>query len=123
MIKKCKICGQAKGRDQFAGHKMYKDRLDSRCKECVRAQAKIRRDLKKVAPEKPERCECCGKKSHKTLVLDHCHETNQFRGWICEACNTGIGKLGDDFMGVWLAAMYLSRFNEGELSNAHNGNK
>ena len=69
-----------------------------------------------MAPEKPMKCECCGKKSHKTRVLDHCHETNQFRGWICEACNTGIGKLGDDFTGVWLAAMYLSRFDEKEAS-------
>ena len=108
----CKICGGRKGLGAFSGHKMYKDRLDSRCKECVRAQAKVRRELKKVAPEKPESCECCGKESHKSLVLDHCHETNQFRGWICEACNTGIGKLGDDFTGVWLAAMYLSRFNQ-----------
>ena len=116
MTKTCKICGAKKGRDQFAAHKMYKDRLDSRCKECVRTQARIRRELKKVAPAMPEKYECCGKKSHKTLVLDHCHETNQFRGWICEACNTGIGKLGDDFMGVWLAAMYLSRFDEKGLN-------
>ena len=110
--KTCKICGVEKSVAAFSAHKMYKDRLDSRCKECVSEQAKIRRELKKVAPDMPERCECCGNKSHKTLVLDHCHETNQFRGWICEACNTGIGKLGDDFTGVWLAAMYLSRFDE-----------
>ena len=59
----------------------------------------------------PDRCECCGKIPESPLVLDSCHKTNEFRGWICEACNTGIGKLGDDFTGVWLAAMYLSRFN------------
>jgi len=107
--KKCKICGIEKAKGDFPKHIHYKDNLDSRCRACIKEQSQLRKELKKTAPPMPDRCECCGQVPVKSLVLDHSHETNQFRGWICEPCNTGIGKLGDDFTGVWLAAMYLSR--------------
>jgi hypothetical protein len=42
--------------------------------------------------------------------LDHDHDDNSFRGWLCEPCNTGIGKLGDDFQSIVNAMNYfLSR--------------
>jgi len=46
----------------------------------------------KDCPPRPEDglCECCGEPV-KRFHLDHCHETGAFRGWICRACNTGIG--------------------------------
>ena len=34
-------------------------------------------------------CECCGE--FAKLHLDHCHETEAFRGWVCHGCNTGMG--------------------------------
>jgi len=27
----------------------------------------------------------------KVWVLDHCHETNTFRGWLCHNCNVKVG--------------------------------
>ena len=30
------------------------------------------------------------------MCFDHDPTTDTFRGWICQQCNTGIGKLGDD---------------------------
>ena len=57
----------------------------------------------------PDVCNCCGKPSHKSLVVDHCHETLKFRGWLCETCNHGIGKLGDNIEGVQKALDYLRR--------------
>jgi hypothetical protein len=29
------------------------------------------------------------------IVLDHNHSTGEVRGWICESCNTGIGRFDD----------------------------
>lgn len=58
----------------------------------------------------PERCECCGGlPGEKSMNLDHCHQTGQFRGWLCMKCNSGIGKLGDDVAGLQRAITYLER--------------
>jgi len=51
-------------------------------------------------------CECCGEKPIK-WCLDHDHSTHEFRGWICERCNTGLGKLGDNIEGLTKALNYL----------------
>jgi hypothetical protein len=44
------------------------------------------------------------------IVLDHCHDTGKVRGPLCQACNTGIGKLGDDPAQLRVAADYLERY-------------
>lgn len=57
---------------------------------------------------RPASCECCGRKQKgRALALDHCHATGIFRGWLCDMCNTAIGKLGDDLRGVSKALAYL----------------
>jgi hypothetical protein len=43
----------------------------------------------------------------KTWVLDHCHETNTFRGWICHHCNTGLGAFSDETTRLAHAMRYL----------------
>jgi hypothetical protein len=85
---------------------MYKDNLDSRCKHCIKKHTKIRNKLHKKAPPKPDVCECCGKVPYK-WCLDHDHSDNSFRGWLCEPCNTGIGKLGDTLESIVKAFNYL----------------
>lgn len=65
-------------------------------------------------PTRPETsvCECCGgPPGTKRMRLDHCHDTNEFRGWLCGKCNTGIGQLGDNINGVRNALAYLERFH------------
>jgi Recombination endonuclease VII len=52
-------------------------------------------------------CQNCGAEAR--LVLDHCHQTGEFRGWICDPCNVGIGQLGDDIEGLERALAYLKR--------------
>lgn len=52
------------------------------------------------------KCECCGRKV-KIMYVDHCHETNKIRGYLCQQCNAGIGLLGDNITGVLNALEYL----------------
>lgn len=102
----CTYCGKRKNLKSFPKHTMYKDNLDTRCKSCVKEQSKIRGKLHKKAPQKPEVCECCQKIPLK-WALDHDHSDDSFRGWLCDRCNTGLGKLGDNLQGITNAMNYL----------------
>ena len=51
----------------------------------------------------------------KPLVLDHCHKTHSFRGWICQACNAALGLLADDPELFGRAIEYLQRPAGGAL--------
>ncbi len=53
-----------------------------------------------------------GQKHLKSWVLDHCHDTETFRGWICGNCNTGLGALKDDIVRVSNALKYLKKHRE-----------
>ena len=33
-------------------------------------------------------------------VIDHDHDTGEFRGWLCNNCNTGLGAMGDTIEGL-----------------------
>jgi hypothetical protein len=69
---------------------------------------KLRRN--QTTPELGTPCECCGFTEQK-LHWDHCHNTHEHRGWLCNNCNTAIGKLGDNLEGVLKAVDYLARVN------------
>jgi hypothetical protein len=68
-------------------------------------------------------CECCHKPETiinktgkvKSLSLDHCHNSGEFRGWLCFHCNSGIGKLGDNLEGVYRAVNYLIDSTDNEI--------
>lgn len=56
-------------------------------------------------------CEICGKKGNgRSLCVDHCHNTNQFRGLLCHSCNTALGLFRDKPELLMRAAEYLSTF-------------
>ena len=78
------------------------------CRECSTIYKREQREVRKKAPPKPERCDCCHKKTKK-LESDHIHGTFIFRGWVCTECNTGIGKLGDNLEGLLQAAVFLEK--------------
>lgn len=46
------------------------------------------------------------------VVLDHDHITGKPRAWICDSCNTGLGRFKDDVGIMENAIRYLKKFNE-----------
>ena len=56
-------------------------------------------------PEKSAKCQLCG--SQDRICLDHDHATKKFRGWLCNACNLGLGYFKDSPMLLNKAAAYL----------------
>jgi Recombination endonuclease VII len=62
----------------------------------------------------PSVCEICAKpstnKRHRVpVVLDHCHRTNRFRGWLCDSCNKILGLVKDNPDTLRAMALYLER--------------
>jgi hypothetical protein len=80
------------------------------CGSCQRLHRVARDSLRSGNPiPHDHRCECCGKSAEELTThysrhgnpispwrLDHCHETSEFRGWLCMNCNSGLGKFYDD---------------------------
>tara|TARA_R100000734_G_C3276541_1_gene71222 strand:+ start:121 stop:516 length:396 start_codon:yes stop_codon:yes gene_type:complete len=104
---KCVKCGVEKPWSAFQRHSKYNSGYDTRCKECFNKMLKIVKVLKENAPPMPEVCDCCGKPFKKTPCLDHCHETLEFRGWLCDRCNMALGCLGDTVESLERALKYL----------------
>ena len=94
------------------------------CKSCKSGHMKIIKQLKSENPypDNDYTCPVCsrdvvelsrhGKSKLSTWVLDHCHDTNTFRGWVCSHCNTGLGGFKDDLTTIKKAVKYLKRHKE-----------
>ena len=93
------------------------------CKECLYKATKLRRELYKEQGPIPEdhACPICGKtldelkQQGKTgFVLDHCHTSKEFRGWLCHLCNTGLGCFKDNVETLENAIIYLKSMDKEE---------
>lgn len=54
------------------------------------------------------RCAICQSIPEKSLVVDHDHETGEFRGLLCDACNRGLGFFRDNSRALQRAAQYVT---------------
>ena len=48
-----------------------------------------------------------GKEAH--VCVDHCHDTHQVRGLLCDNCNKGLGHFGDNIDYLLNAIQYLNK--------------
>lgn len=59
----------------------------------------------------PFECPICGKRTiagvTSKVVLDHNHITGEPRAWVCDSCNTGIGRFKDDISLLQRAIKFL----------------
>jgi len=62
--------------------------------------------------EQNNKCFICGYafgKKQGDIYVDHCHETKQVRGLLCQNCNTGLGNFKDNTEALQKAIEYLKR--------------
>ena len=106
--KVCDQCFEEKPITEFEPNRKFYDANDPggrvlrrpTCKDCRSYKKPIPNHIKKQYP-KPQGeyfdCPSCGKKRKTSLArLDHDHHTNEVYGYICDLCNTGFGRFGED---------------------------
>jgi hypothetical protein len=58
--------------------------------------------------DQDDACAICGAPfSVTTPHIDHCHESGRIRGFLCSACNFGLGHFNDDPIRLVSAVRYL----------------
>lgn len=65
-----------------------------------------------AAHKQKYKCAICGLKVSGRLHVDHCHETNKFRGLLCQPCNMALGLLKDNLDTISAAYEYLFKSKE-----------
>jgi len=119
-MQECKECHKILSIMAFTTQVIRSDgdwHLKKICRQCHTVNKKETRAVRKNAPPRPEHCDCCHQ--IKKLEIDHIHGTNTFRGWLCRACNTGTGKLGDNLEGVLQSAIYLENDKDKIIETLH----
>jgi hypothetical protein len=114
--KQCVKCKEVKPLTDFRlNYSKNKNIYRPECRECEKEYNKSRIEVSKnlVRPPLGTPCDCCGR-TDKELLMDHCHKTEEHRGWLCQSCNIGIGRLGDCIDGLLKAVAYLKRHYLGE---------
>ena len=97
-------------KEHFSGNRLKKNNVITNrpsCKECrkkkdgVQIPTNVRKNWEVKRPKDYSlfTCPLCKKTTivgHSKVVLDHNHKNGEVRGYLCESCNTGIGRFDDD---------------------------
>tara|TARA_B100001250_G_scaffold293225_1_gene254862 strand:+ start:939 stop:1508 length:570 start_codon:yes stop_codon:yes gene_type:complete len=110
--------------ESFSGNRIKKNNVVTKrpsCKSCRKIiegksiKADDRRQWLKIKPiNQLFDCPICNKISIAGLtkiVLDHDHSTGKVRGYLCESCNTGIGRFKDNIELLKNAIKWLEEKN------------
>ena len=106
----CNVCHKLKKTKEFAKNQNAINNRSVRrpsCKDCrvkMEGVGVSRTDrmewLKKKPKNEPFECPICKKQTiagvTSKVVLEHDHRTGKPGGWICDSCNTGLGRFKDD---------------------------
>ena len=124
----CNICHRILSVDEFAINQNNKKGPVRRpsCKQCrtdIDKRAPKTRQAKQAEQNKPKkgeafRCPICRKRSivgiTAKIVADHNHHTGNIRDFICDSCNTGLGRFKNGENYLYNAIEYLKE-RDGEL--------
>ena len=117
MTENIKVCPKCR-----KSYENITSRLGSYCDDCnksynstllqLKSQHKVPEDHKCLICKKPESelKDIYGKNGRPQTkwALDHCHESGQFRGFLCRNCNNGLGRFQDNPDLLIKAANYLN---------------
>ena len=119
----CNICHKLKKTTEFAKNQNAKNNRSVRRPSCKDCRLKMegtnisRADKIKWLKEKPSNepyiCPICKKRTiagiTSKVVLEHNHLTGKVGGWICDSCNTGLGRFRDDTKLLESAIKFLKK--------------
>ena len=123
----CNICHILKATDEFEINQTDAKGLKTTrpsCRECrkqidgVKLSLAEKKRMDKIAPPKNSVfvCPICEKRSivgvTANLVRDHNHETGEGREWICDSCNTGLGRFKDNPKFLEKVIEYLRKYEK-----------
>ena len=113
-VKICNICHCLKPVDNFSRnqtnlHGILRRPSCQKCRTTIDKRAPKSRQAKQMEKNKPEvgeafLCPICRKRSivgiTAKIVADHDHHTGNIRDFICDSCNTGLGRFknGENFL-------------------------
>lgn len=105
----CKGCKTWKPEDRFSKSVHESDNKFRRCKDCTRESTLRHKERPETLEKFGTDCGICGKDlSAGGAVIDHCYDSNEVRGVLCNPCNAGIGNLNDDVVLLGKAIEYLT---------------
>lgn len=89
------------------------------CRKLIDGTALKISEKKRMKAEEPKTffiCPICKKASIPRvtahLVIDHDHNTGDARAWICDSCNTGLGRFKDDIELLKGVIKYLEKYKK-----------
>lgn len=98
----CNKCKELKPLSEYSFHSASNYKRPE-CKSCNNKLSRDRKALKKISPPIPadHKCPICEKQEEElkgrggqnrpAFVLDHNHDSVNFRGYLCHSCNRGLG--------------------------------
>tara|TARA_E500000178_G_scaffold133172_1_gene133101 strand:+ start:285 stop:851 length:567 start_codon:yes stop_codon:yes gene_type:complete len=123
--KVCDRCYKFLSTNFFSDNRRKKDNIITKrpsCKDCRKVKDGVgipQKEREIWNAKKPKQgelfhCPICEKYSISgisKIVIDHNHDNGSVRGFICESCNTGIGRFDDDPKILEKAISWLKRSN------------
>ena len=101
----CRGCDKERGKEYYNRIKKFSE------KRIEKAYGITKKDYDFMYETQEGKCQICGEK-HKTLCIDHDHNTGKVRGLLCNHCNWAIGHFRDDVERIENAKNYLEKHSK-----------
>lgn len=113
---RCKSC-DAIARAKWAKENPEKSRISDRSRRLKYVYGITLEQYYELYEKQGGCCAICGAEENNTrgarrdwnFAVDHCHDSEEIRGLLCNSCNRGLGLLGDTPEGLRKALAYLEK--------------